>query len=202
MKNPVEEFLDLKEKTANWLGDFGRAVKGKLTAGGLGEFMAPAIASAGVAAGGMAMKAGYDAIRERLTRQRDYKTMLESNPQLRGMDAKQVNMVYSSLRRLSPTMAKDPLIAGSFVYKTISLAPESGLSIDPMTAKTIAETQKNIQQAKSSKTSVYEAMLGGMGRPMGMPPERPAPPLLTGFTEEREELPGGKTKTMRTFHHK
>jgi hypothetical protein len=167
--NPVHEFLMLREKTAGFLSDLGKAVSGSLTPEHLGPYFAPAIASAGVAAAGLGMKAGYDAIRERLTRQRDYKMMLENNPNLRGLDAKHVATVYNSFRRLSPTMARDPLLAGSFVYKTVSLSPESGLSIDPMTAKTIAETQKSIQQAKSSKTSVYEAMLGGLGKSMPGP---------------------------------
>ena len=160
--NPVIEFLTMKEKRAGFFGSLKRALGGEA----LGHYMAPAVASAGVAAAGLGLKAGYDLIREKLTKQRDYKAMVEANPALRGMSARQVNMVYGSLRRLSPTMARDPLIAGSFVRKTIELAPESGLSIDPLTAKTIAETQKNISQAKSSKTSVYEAMLSGLGKQM------------------------------------
>lgn len=164
--NPVKEFLGLKQKTAGFLGDLGKALKGSMTPQALGAYFAPAVASAGVAAGGFALKSGYDAVRERLVKQRDYKMMLDANSNLRGLDAKKVNMAYNSLRRLSADMAKDPLLAGSFVYKTVSLSPESGLSIDAMTAKTIAETQRNIQQAKSSRTSVYESMLGGLGKQM------------------------------------
>lgn len=162
--NPVKEFLALKEKTAGFFGSLEKAVKGELTPQNMGRYLAPAILSAGVAAGGMGLKAGYDALREKLTRHRDYKRMLETNPSLRGLDSKQVNLAYASLRNLSPTMAKDPLVAGSFVYKTVSLSPESGLSVDAQTAKMIVETQKNIQQAKTSRTSVYEAMLSGLGR--------------------------------------
>jgi hypothetical protein len=166
MMNPLKAFLEEKEKQAGFLGDFGRSLQGALSPGALGHYTAPAIASAGVAAAGLGLKAGYDLLKEKLTRQRDYKIMVSANPSLRQHDAKQVQMVYSSLRRLSPSMARDPLLAGSFVRKTIELSPESGLSIDVMTAKTIAETQKNIQQAKSSRTSVYEAMLGGAGKQM------------------------------------
>lgn len=191
--NPVLEFLAVKEKTANWLGDMGRAIKSGLGGGAVGHYLAPAVASAGVAAAGLGIKAGYELVREKLTRQRDYKAMVDANPSLRGMDAKQVNMVYNSLRRLSPTMARDPLVAGSFVRKTIELAPESGLSIDPLTAKTIAETQKNIAQAKSSKTSVYEAMLSGLGKQMpGLEASYgPGGPTFKGIGAERAARKAG-----------
>jgi len=163
--NPVYEFLGLR-KQAGFFKALGRG----LTGSSIGHYMAPAIASAGIAAAGLGIKGGYGIIREKLTRQRDYKAMLEANPTLRGSDARQVNMIYNSLRRLSPTMAADPLVAGSFVRKHVELAPESGVAIDFATAKAVAETQKNIAQAKSSKTSVYEAMLGGMGKGMtGIP---------------------------------
>ena len=156
-KSPVHEFLELREKVAGFFGSLGKALPG---------YLAPGLASAGVAAAGLGIKGGYNLIREKLTRQRDYKAMMDANPALRGSDARQVNMIYNSLRRLSPAMAADPLVAGSFVRKHVELSPDSGMAIDFNTAKTVAETQKNIQQAKSSKTSVYEAMLGGLGKQM------------------------------------
>lgn len=198
--NPVTEFLALKEKKAGWLKDMGHAFKTGLSGKAIGHYLAPAVASAGVAAAGLGIRAGYEAIRDKLNKRRDYKSMIDANPALRGMDAKKVDMVYNSLRRLSPTMARDPLIAGSFVRKTIELAPESGISIDPLTAKTIAEAQKNIAQAKSSKTSVYEAVLKSLGQRMPIPE---GPEVMFGIkgpsvkgTSEAARAARGEAKRM------
>jgi hypothetical protein len=142
--NPVDDFL----KTAGWWDTLKS---------GFGQALPGAIIGAGLAAGGQLGSAGYGAIKERLTKTRDYKAMLGASPALKKFDAGQVQMVYNSLRSHAPSMSKDPLIAGSFVYKTLDLAPESGPHIDPQTAKLLAETQRNVVTARSGRGSISEA---------------------------------------------
>lgn len=171
--NPVEDFLsDLNgeptdnetEKTAGFLGNLWHGLKGGMTRApvtqampisgsfgrAVGEGLPLAVAGAAMAGLGGAAGKGYKALKERFTKPKDYKAMLEANPSLRKEPAKKVQMLYNSLRTMAPTMAKDPLIAGSFVRDTLSLSPEAGPAISPLTAKTLVETQRNIADAKGT----------------------------------------------------
>lgn len=142
--NPVDDFL----KTAGWWDTLKS---------GFGQALPGAIIGAGLAAGGQLGSAGYGAIKERLTKTRDYKAMLGASPALKKFDAGQVQMVYNSLRSHAPSMSKDPLIAGSFVRRTLEISPESGPFIDPATTKMLAETQRNVATARSGRGSISEA---------------------------------------------
>lgn len=144
MSNPVDEFL----KEAGWLDTMGRAIK---------EAIPGAIAAAGVTALGTGVAKGYGMVKERFTKVRDYSNMLKSNPQLRQHDASSVQMVYNSLRKTAPTLAADPLIAGSFVRNTLEMSPESGPGIPLQSAKLLAETQRNITQGKKARGAIAEA---------------------------------------------
>ncbi len=155
--NPVDDFL----KTAGWLGTFKIGFGHALGAAGVGALLA---------GGGMVASKGYDAVKERITKPRDYQAMLKANPAVEKYDAGQVQMVYNSLRAQSPSMSKDPLIANSFVRRTLDLATEDGPYIDPATAKTLAETQRNVAQAKSARGSIADAF-----KPIPMYPMNPDP---------------------------
>ena len=144
MNNPVDEFL----KEAGWLDGMKRA---------LGEAIPGAVAAAGLAVMGTAASKGYGMVKERFTKVRDYSNMLKANPMLRRQDAGSVQMVYNSLRKTAPSLAADPLIAGSFVRNTLELSPESGPGIPLQSAKLLAETQRNITQSKSGRGSISEA---------------------------------------------
>jgi hypothetical protein len=161
MSNPVDDFL----KTAGWWDAFKEGLGGGSKSRGLGEAVMKGIGSAlpaalvgsGLAAGAVGASKGYSMVKERFTKSRDYKSMLEANPMLGKQDAGQVQMIYNSLRSHSPAMAKDPLVAGSFVRRTLEISPESGPFIDPQTSKLLAETQRNISQARSGRGSIAEA---------------------------------------------
>jgi hypothetical protein len=144
MSNPVDEFL----KEAGWLDAMGRAVK---------EALPGAIASAGVAAMGVAASKGIGMVKERFTRVRDYSNMLKANPMLRQHDAGSVQMVYNSLRKTAPSLAADPLIAGSYIRNTLEMSPESGPAVPLQSAKLLAETQRNITQGKAGRGPISEA---------------------------------------------
>lgn len=159
--NPVDDFL----KTAGWWDAFKRGLGGGGTQGslgeavmqGLGQALPGAMVGAGLAAGAVGVSKAYGALKDRFTKMDDYKAMISANPTLGKHDAGQVQMIYNSLRSQSPSMASDPLIAGSFVRKTLEMAPESGPFIDPQTTKMLSETQRNISQARSGRGSIAEA---------------------------------------------
>jgi hypothetical protein len=106
---------------------------------------------------------GYGMAKKRLQKTRDYDNMVRANPALRKMDASKVQMTYNSLRSTAPDIAGDPLLAGSFIRKTIETSPESGPYIDPLTAKTLSETQRNIAGSRRSESpfSIQSGMMRG-----------------------------------------
>ena len=116
------------------------------------------------------VSSAFQALKGRFTKQRDYKNMLEANPTLAQEDARQVQMVFNSLRTLSPTMAADPLISGSFIRNTLEMSPETGTAIAPQTAKMLAETERNVAQSGPSKSPMREAWVnaGMKGMEMAM----------------------------------
>jgi len=162
--NPVDDFL----KTSGWSDKFKQ---------GIIDAIPGALVGTAFAAGATGASGGYSAIRDRLTKPRDYKAMLTANPSLGKFDAGQVQMVYNSLRSQSPTMSKDPLIAGSFVHRTLEMAPETGPFIDPQTVKMLSETQRNITSARSGRGSIAEAFKPGIGVIEGKQGEVPTAPI-------------------------
>jgi hypothetical protein len=159
--NPVDDFL----KTAGWwdalkqglTGGSAQRTMGEAVMHGLGQALPGAMVGAGLAAGAVGAGKGYGALKDRFSKAKDFKAMMGASPALKKHDAGQVQMVYNSLRSQSPSMAKDPLIAGSFVRRTLEVSPESGPFIDPQTTKMLSETQRNISQAKSGRGSIAEA---------------------------------------------
>lgn len=143
--NPVDDFL----KTADWLGSFGR---------GLGRAATGALTAAAISGGAAGVSKGIDYMSQRFGKARDYKSMIQANPTLKKHDAGQVQMVYNSLRSQAPSMAKDPLIAGSFVRRTLEMSPESGPFIDPQTAKILAEAQNNISRARGNRGGIFDTV--------------------------------------------
>jgi len=205
MSDPVDDFLaakdeaEGKEKRAGFLGELSSewTRSGGLT-GTLGRYLPAAAVSLGVAGVAAGIGKAFDAIKNRLTKQRNYKSMLEANPTLGREDASKVQMLYNSLHSMSPAMAKDPLIAGSFVRSSLELSPESGPAVPPATAKMLAETQKNIRQAKGEGIA---RQLPGMPPIALAPTERAPEPQLVGETSWSREGPGGIGQIRETRKH-
>lgn len=195
--NPVEDLLSTlngettdneMDKEAGFLGNIWRGLKGGFGRSPVTEAMPMStsmgravgeqlpLAAAGVlmAGVGAGIGKGYGAIKERFTKPRDYKAMIEANPTLRKEPAKKVQMLYNSLRTMAPSMAKDPLIAGSFVRNTLELSPESGPAISPQTVKTLVESQRNIADAKGTG-SMMRAWTGGETWRGVDPPQKDTP---------------------------
>jgi hypothetical protein len=95
---------------------------------------------------------GYGAVKERFTKARDYRNMLQAHPALSEHSPGNVQMMYNSLRKLSPTMAKEPLVAGSYVRQMLGASPESGPAVPLQTTKLLAETQQKFDQAKKDRS--------------------------------------------------
>lgn len=148
--NPVDDFL----KTAGFWDSFS---------GGMKSAIPGALGQAALAAGAVGATKAYGAIRERFTKPRDYRAMLEADPSLGKMDAGKVQMVYNSLRSQAPTMAGDPLIAASFVKSTMNMQQDGVPVISPNTAKVLSDTQRNIAQSMSDRGPIGSAFSSARG---------------------------------------
>lgn len=115
--NPVEEFVSTYgEKNASRFDGVkslmrrGGSMVGKSTLDGLGNAIALS-AVAAVAAGG---EKAYSA----MTRERDFKRMMASNPDLHTdhqNDPRTFNMAFNSLRSMNREFASDPYVAGAYM---------------------------------------------------------------------------------------
>jgi hypothetical protein len=179
--NPVEEFLQMKKEAAGWLSNLGRGIAagftgGELTHGasGVGRMLGQVgqgLAVSGLVAGlGLAGGKGIGMIRDRFTKAKNMQAMIEANPALQKEDAGHVKMLFDTLHRLSPTMAKDPILSGSFVRDSLRLGPEGQPSVRFDTARMLADTERMVQSGGKGHP-VLQAMMANM-RPMGYPPQR------------------------------
>lgn len=198
MGNPVEEFL----KTAGFWDNFKAGISGggaKGISGAMGAQVPTALAAAAVTGAAAGVAKGFEAVRERINKARDYKAMLQATPDLRRFDASHTQMMYNSLRTLAPTLARDPLVAGSFVRDAMHLSPEHGPAIPPQTAKLLAETQ-----AKLNRPGILGQMTEAMGKAgplQRIQPEKAGPPTQESWTEESTEAGKPTRTTTRRFHY-
>jgi len=148
MANAVDDFL----KEAGFLSDLGRGLMGE-GGKGFGHAVGQNLLGAGIAVGvGAASTGAYSAFKKIMDYRaspRDYQAMMSAHPSLKKKPARQVQMLYNSLRTTAPDMAKDPLIAGSFIRNMMAVQPDEGLAIPMDTVKTLADTQKGISDARS-----------------------------------------------------
>ena len=180
-----------------------QAEGGRGIAGALGAHLPQAIAAGAVAGAGAGLYKGFEALRSRLTKSRDFKAMLQATPDLREYDAGQTQMVYNSLRSLAPSLARDPLIAGSFVHGMLTHPGATGPMIPPQTAKLLVDTQKNMEARSIMQQMAESAAKAGPIQRIDVkkPEQKP-----TGYTEtSTEKDPQGNIKsrrsTKRTFKY-
>ena len=155
--NPLEEYLTEKKATS-----FAAGLRSGLphNAGAFGQMMgkglahgAAAGAAAGVVAGGtVAVQKLYDAA----TKARDFKAMLEHNPDLlqkQEEDPKRFNQSFTTLRTFNPAFSKDPLVAGSVMREMM----ESPMSAAAQMMNVLPSREK----MKSQFEEVPKAMYAG-----------------------------------------
>jgi hypothetical protein len=117
--NPIEEYL--QEKRAGFGSDFvsglarptgGGSGFASTLGSGISGAAALGLAGATIGAAGRGVQRLYDAA----TKSRDFKSMLEANPDLMQMQQekpKQFNQMFTSVRTFTPEFSRDPIVAGS-----------------------------------------------------------------------------------------
>lgn len=173
--NPVEDFLSLK-KTAGfgdslWKGIKFQGLEQAANPSGLDTFgnVLGSQLTAGAALGGITMggEAALGGLRkligmgvDKWKKPMEYKAMLDAHPELQQQDAAKVQALYNSLRHMSPHMAKDPVIAGSFVRNLLERGNEGSVAVPMDTAKMLADTQKSVATSKQTNPSQFTAIMG------------------------------------------
>lgn len=157
----VARLRDAIEKKAGFWKNFTKS----LSSGNLGKQTGDALMAAGTSAAitgiGMGVKAGVEAVREKVEKPKAFKGMLGAMPGLKKEDPKAVQMTFNTLYGMNRQMAKDPLVAGSFVSRNINRAEVGGggAYVDPQTVKTLRDA------AKGTETSLGDWMKRGSADP-------------------------------------
>lgn len=112
--------------------------------------------AAALTAGIRGTDAIIDGVRDPFQKKRALGKMLSENPSLMKEDQGDVSKVFNTLYRFNPTMAKDPLVAGSFMRRSMQYKDEG---IQPQDVKTLAEIGK-LQADTKKKESLLQAMMG------------------------------------------
>jgi hypothetical protein len=133
------------------------------------------IAAVAAPAAGAAVNAASYGIRRLLDsrkKTRAYKDMLQANRHLRDKPATQSQQYFNTLWRTSPDMAKDPIVAGAFVFgqhgQNDRMFPHAGILPGIQSA---AKTQSDLATARGRKTrpnfgQPAQAIVGGIGTAM------------------------------------
>lgn len=192
-KNPVETFLLEKRAFGGALSKARQmGAKAGPVLGRMGE-QAGTAALAGVGAAGFAGLIGaagklYDAA----TKSRDFKNMLEANPDLHEhlqSDPAGFNRMFTSLRRFSPEFTKEPVVAGSLMRQGMSSAMEDRGNL-VMRAQ---RERPRVQQGPAT-----EAALGGFMKGFGGGGEGKKPQLQRQVkTISQPSSEGGEPSVQR-----
>lgn len=146
----IDEMDTLIKKAMNW-----GAAKGGLRsgAGAIGRGAMTLGGAVGAAAvGGIALAlAGdlYDAAKRGITKGRDYTAMMQANPHLQKMPAKEVQKAFSVLHRFNPEFAGDPTVSGAWVGRQVnvtSMQPDEYANLN--TLKPLIDARKNLADTK------------------------------------------------------
>lgn len=123
--NPVEEFLEEfgEVKQADF-ADVAKSLGGRFGDALLLGAAAATVGAVVTGAGGMAT-----ALHTAATKTRDFKGMMDLNPDLHkfhAQDPKMFNQMYTSLRRANKQYSADPLIAGSYMRQMLDSPTHAG----------------------------------------------------------------------------
>lgn len=149
MGNPITEFLEMDKQAGAW-GDY--AVRAGATAATIGA--------------GLLANEAYDAVKSSISRSRGFKNMLEFNPALKKQDRKKVQAMYNTLHNVSPDLAKDPLVANSWV-KRMAYQDEY---VDPKTMSDLATAQSRM--GSNRKAPDFTGMASQIGAADVFAPQR------------------------------
>lgn len=161
--NPIDKYLEKHAagQPFDWRGPATGAAVGAATLGAL---------SAGSQLVSFGAKSLYDAV----TKRRDFRSMLDNNPDLHEhlqRDPKMFNQAYSSLRSVNLQFAQEPLIAGNYMRQIMESPMHAGGKIE------LAMLGGQNQHGAIDRVSehAFEGAKKGLG-PLGEKAQKALPP--------------------------
>ena len=119
--------------------------------------------AAASAVGGLAMigmSHGIQSAYDSLTFEKDLQATLKTRPELSTYPKEQVRLVYQSLRRLSPELAKDPLTAGTYLARQFGRRDSNDPHAIPMVELETASTLSRVSgEYGKRRDNVRDALL-------------------------------------------
>lgn len=125
MYDPIDDFIQYEhgvEKTAaapipNPTPIPVNVAKGAKWTSHAGKALAWGAGTAGAALLGHAALEAYDAAKGAVQKSRGFNSMMDQNPNLKKMDRKKVQAIYTTLHNFNPEMAQDPFVSGAWVKR-------------------------------------------------------------------------------------
>lgn len=153
---------------ADLSGQLSKALMGKLFkkswsaetfgAGGVGRKALGLGAGAAIIGGGVSgTNKAIDHFSDKHKKKKYFKQMIAENPQLKKETPKDVTKVFNTLFRFNKKMASDPLVAGSFLKRSLQFKDEG---IQPVDVKTLTEVGKHLSDTKKGRGSILGDAFG------------------------------------------
>ena len=125
-----------------------------------GKLLSAGTAAAGIEAGVRGAVSGGRALKAKFDKPKQYKAMLAAHPTLRTAPASQVQAYYNALNAVAPSIAAEPMLAGSFVRNVIAKGAEGGPAVPLDTTKMLVDIQKNITSGREDIPSPLRSLTG------------------------------------------
>lgn len=116
---------------------------------GLGAAANYGLGIAGIIGAGIAYSlAGdmYDAARRGITKSRNYRQMLDADPELKNLHPQKVRSAFETLHRFNPEFSGDPMVAASFVKRQATL---DGGYTDVREIESLIGARRNLRDIRS-----------------------------------------------------
>ncbi|MAP23590.1 MAG: hypothetical protein CL582_21895 [Alteromonadaceae bacterium] len=113
--------------------------------------------AAGIGAGLKGVESLADAISGPMKKKKYFKNMMSENPSLNRENPGDVKKIFRTLYTFNPVMASDPLVAGSFMKRSLQFKDEG---IQPVDIKTLVEVAKNLRDSKKKDSLLRGAFVG------------------------------------------
>tara|TARA_Y100000310_G_scaffold12637_1_gene13044 strand:- start:2596 stop:3231 length:636 start_codon:yes stop_codon:yes gene_type:complete len=120
--------------------------------------------AAGLAGGIKGVETLGEAISSPLKKKKYFNNMMSENPALKRESPQDVSKIFRTLYTFNPTMASDPLVAGSFLKRSLQFKDEG---IQPVDVKTLVEVAKNLKDSKKKDGLLRSAFAGTGAELMG-----------------------------------
>jgi hypothetical protein len=173
---------------------------------GLGTAAASAVGGLGM----MGLSHGIQNAYDSMTFEKDLQATLKTRPELSTYPKEQVRLVYGSLRRLSPEIAKDPLTAGTYLVRQFERRnpsdPHSLPTVELESARTLTQITGELSKRRDNvRDALLQANAQGVQAGVGYMQEsrqvaRQAAQMETQYTNSlRMET---EKNTLRTNENK